>query len=66
MSKYESLWKYVKENKKEEYKISFDDVAKITGFPFDHTFLSLKKELQDYGYFNCFKLYKQKKCCIIK
>ena len=50
MSKYEPLWKYVKENKKEEYKLSFEEVAKITGFPFDHAFLSFKKELLDYGY----------------
>ena len=50
MSKYDSLWKYVKENNKEEYKLSFDEVKKITGFNFDHAFLSFKKELLDYGY----------------
>ena len=50
MSKYEPLWKYVKENNKEEYKLSFEEVSKITGFPFDHAFLSFKKELLDYGY----------------
>ena len=50
MSKYEPLWKYVKENNKDEYKLSFDEVKKITGFPFNHAFLSFKKELPDYGY----------------
>ena len=28
----------------------FDEVAKITGFPFYHAFLSFKKELPNYGY----------------
>ncbi len=50
MSKYDSLWKYVKKNNKEEYKLSFKEVSKITGFPFDHAFLTYKKELLDYGY----------------
>ena len=31
MSKYESLWKYIRDNKKEEYKLSFEEVKKITG-----------------------------------
>ena len=50
MSKYEPLWKYLKEHNKDEYKLSFDEVKKITGFEFDHAFLSFKKELPDYGY----------------
>ena len=50
MSKYDPLWKYVKENNKDEYKLSFDEVKKIVGFEFDHAFLSLKKELINYGY----------------
>ena len=50
MSKYEPLWKYIKENNKDEYKLSFEEVKKITGFEFDHSFLTLKKELLDYGY----------------
>ena len=50
MSKYDPLWKYVKENNKDEYKLSFDEVKKIVGFDFDHAFLSFKKELLDYGY----------------
>ena len=50
MSKYDPLWKYVKKNNKEEYKLSFEEVCKITGFQFDHAFLTYKKELLDYGY----------------
>ena len=36
MSKYEPLWKYVEENNKDEYKLSFEEIG--------------KKELLDYGY----------------
>ena len=50
MSKYDPLWKYVKDNDKDEYKLSFDEVKEITGFEFDHAFLSFKKELPSYGY----------------
>ena len=50
MSKYEPLWKYLNENNKEEYKLSFEEVEKIIGFPFDHSFLTYKKELPNYGY----------------
>ena len=50
MSKYDPLWKYVKENNKDEYKLSFEEVKQITGFEFDHAFLNFKKELLDYGY----------------
>ena len=28
MSKYEPLWKYIKENNKDEYKLSFEEVKK--------------------------------------
>ena len=50
MSKYEPLWKYLKENNKDEYKLSFEEVKKIVGFDFDHAFLTYKKELPSYGY----------------
>ncbi len=29
MSKYEPLWKYIKDNNKDEYKLSFDEIKKI-------------------------------------
>ena len=50
MSKYDPLWRYVKENGREEYRLSFEEIQRITGFVFDHAFLTYKKELQDYGY----------------
>ncbi len=50
MSKYESLWNYLKENDKEEYKLFYSDIKNILGFDIDHSFLKYKKELKDYGY----------------
>lgn len=50
MSKYEPLWNYVRDNKKEEYKLSYNEIKNILGFDIDHSFLTYKKELLDYGY----------------
>lgn len=50
MSKYAPLWKYLKDNKKEEYKLTYEEIENILGFPIDHSFLTYKKELNDYGY----------------
>lgn len=50
MSKYETLWNYLKENKKERYKLTYEEIKNILGFEIDQSFLSYKKELKDYGY----------------
>lgn len=50
MSKYEPLWNYLKENKKEGYKLTYEKIKNILGFEIDHSFLSYKKKLKDYGY----------------
>lgn len=50
MSKYESLWKYLKENNKEDYKLSYEEIRNILGFDIDHSFLTYKKESNEYGY----------------
>lgn len=50
MSKYEMLWKYLKENKKENYLLSYEEIRKILGFAIDHSFLNYKKEAKEYGY----------------
>ncbi len=50
MSKYEPLWKYLKENNKENYKLSYEEIKNILGFDIDHSFLTYKKELKEYGY----------------
>jgi hypothetical protein len=50
MSKYKSLWNYIKNNNKDEYKLSYEEIKEITGFEIDHSFLTYKKELINYGY----------------
>ena len=50
MSKYDPLWKYIKQSGKQKLKLSFDEIGKIAGIPLDHSFLKYKKELKDYGY----------------
>ncbi len=50
MSKYEPLWKYLKVNNKENYKLSYTEIKNILGFDIDHSFLTYKKELKEYGY----------------
>ncbi len=50
MSKYEPLWKYLKENNKDSYKLSYEEIKKILGFDIDHSFLKYKKESEEYGY----------------
>lgn len=50
MSKYEPLWKYLKENNQDNYKISYEEIKNILGFEIDHAFLTYKKEVKEYGY----------------
>ena len=50
MSKYETLWRYIKNNNKEEYRLSYEEIKNILGFNIDHSFLTYKKELKEYGY----------------
>ena len=50
MSKYEPLWKYIKDKNKKEYKLSYEEIKNILGFDIDHSFLTYKKELKEYGY----------------
>lgn len=50
MSKYEPLWKYLKANGKDVYKLSYAEIKDILGFEIDHSFLTYKKEAKEYGY----------------
>lgn len=50
MSKYEVLWNYLKKNKKETYKLTFEEIKNILKFEIDHSFLKYKKESLQYGY----------------
>ena len=50
MSKYDALWTWIKENGKDSFRLTFDQISQIVGFSIDHSFLKYKKELIDYGY----------------
>ena len=50
MSKYEPLWNYIKDQKKEIYQLSYEEIEGVLGFDIDHSFLTYKKELKEYGY----------------
>ena len=50
MSKYETLWNHVKERNEDSFRMSFDEIRDVLGFEIDHSFLTFKKELKEYGY----------------
>lgn len=50
MSKYNKLWEYVSDSNQEKLVLSYRDIEKIAEQPVDHSFLTYKKELLEYGY----------------
>ena len=50
MSKYDALWTYIQGLNAEKLVLRFADIAQIVGTPLDHSFLTYKKELAQYGY----------------
>ncbi len=50
MSKYNSLWEYVQKNGSQSFSLTFEEIQKLIGMPIDHSFLTYKKELTEYGY----------------
>ena len=50
MKKYEPLWNWIREHGTDSFRLTFDEIEKIAGFPIDHSFLNDKKELLNYGY----------------
>mgnify|MGYP006896822064 CR=1 FL=1 len=64
MSKYEPLWNYLKDNQKQEYKLSYEEIKRILGFELNHSFLTYKKELIEYGY-EVKKISIKEKCILI-
>lgn len=50
MSKYDRLWSWIKDNGTGSFKLSFAEIEKIAGLPIDHSFLTYKKELPEYGF----------------
>lgn len=50
MSKYDALWAHVRELDRPRLVLSFDEIERIARMPLDHSFLTHKKELLEYGY----------------
>lgn len=50
MSKYNALWEYVQKNGSPSLGLSFAEIRRIAGIEIDHSFLTYKKELAQYGY----------------
>ncbi|MFP3043693.1 hypothetical protein LQZ19_17925 [Treponema primitia] len=50
MSKYEQLWKYLQNDGSLILNLSFAEIQTITGFGIDHSFLTYKKEANQFGY----------------
>ena len=50
MSKYDALWTYIQGLNEEKLVLRFADIEQIAGTPLDHSFLTYKKELTQYGY----------------
>lgn len=50
MSKYEPLWEWIRDNETSDFKLDFSEIESILGFSIDHSFLTFKKELLQYGF----------------
>ena len=50
MSKYDAWWAWIRENGTDSFQLTFAEIEQIAGLPIDHSFLTYKKELMDYGY----------------
>ena len=50
MSRYDKLWEYIKNCGRENFRLTFAEIEAAAGVPLDHSFLSFKKELIQYGY----------------
>lgn len=61
MSKYLKLWEYIKEQSSDSLKLSYEEIEKIASVPIDHSFLTYKKELLEYGW-QVKKIYMKENC----
>ena len=50
MSKYEPLWKWIQNKGTDSFQLTYAEIENILGFPIDHSFLTFKKELLDFGF----------------
>ena len=49
MSKYEPLWKWIRDNGTDSFELTYAEIEEIAGVSIDHSFLKYKKELLEYG-----------------
>lgn len=61
MIKYLKLWEYIKEQSSDTLKLTYDEIENIVGVSLDHSFLTYKKELQEYGW-QVKKIHMKEKC----
>lgn len=50
MSKYRALWEAVQKSGAQTLTLTFAEIETLAGVPVDHSFLTYKKELTEYGY----------------
>lgn len=50
MSKYEKLWNYIEKNGTQSFNLTFDEISQVAGVPLDHSSLTYKKELEEFGW----------------
>ena len=50
MSKYDPLWKWIQNNGTDKFSLTYAEIKEIAGLTIDHSFLTYKKELTEYGY----------------
>ncbi len=50
MSKYRALWEAVQKSGAQTLLLTFEEIENLAGVPIDHSFLTYKKELTEYGY----------------
>lgn len=61
MSKYSKLWDYIKTQECDSLKLSYEEIEQIAGVPINHSFLTYKKELLEFGW-SVKKIYMKDKC----
>ncbi|SDB44263.1 hypothetical protein [Butyrivibrio sp. INlla16] len=45
MSKYEHLWKWIRDNGMDSFKLAYAEIEETTGVPIDHPFLKYNNRL---------------------
>ncbi len=50
MSKWNALWEAVCRDGRPAFQLTFEEIRQAAGIPMDHSFLTFKKELTEYGY----------------